>query len=196
MTQPRSELALSVIGGGLEGWAVPTEAATHFGEEHVLLRSGVKHARFRLRNLLWSVALLVAGCTVTNRDVSKDERFLVGYRPGQVYRLTQAVRVMKFDGNYGLYPPTGATGRGKPAGTLPHGTLIRIISLRHVVTAVPIQWETVVHTNAQTIDDPQQILALQAVSDVRWVNGDYGMKTPVLLPSAQWMEFVSAEVNR
>jgi hypothetical protein len=142
--------------------------------------------------LLIACAFLVAGCTVTDRDVSRDEHFLVGYRPGEIYRLTQPVCVLALgDGTFELLPLGATREYGKPEGTLAEGTRIEIVSLRHVVVAAPVQWETRVDTEAQIVNQPDRVFFLNDVSGVRWIDGDHRMKTPVLTPDPKWLELVT-----
>ena len=145
-----------------------------------------------LLSLLVACGMLLAGCTVTDRGVSKDEHFLVGYRPGQIYRLTQPVSVRELgDHTFELLPPGAAPNYGKPAGTLAEGACVEIVSIRHVVVAAPVQWETHVDTTARLVDEPDRAIVLNGVSDVRWIDGDYRMKTPVQVPNPQWLELVT-----
>ena len=145
-------------------------------------------ARHFFQRLLLLAALTAAGCTVSDRDVSDDPRFRIGYRPGEVYRLVQPVALVRIDNGYfELVPPGESRAYGKPAGTLAAGTHVRIVSLHHTVTAAPIQWESGVTTTAQILDRPAWTVALHSVSGVQWVRGDRGTRTGVLVPDPQWL---------
>jgi hypothetical protein len=138
--------------------------------------------------LLAPILLAVSGCTVTDSDVSRDPNFLVGYRPGEVYELARPVTLLRVeDGYYELLPPGEKREYGKPAGTLAAGERVMILSLRHTVSAAPIQWESGVTTEARLVNRPEWTVALNNISAVRWVNGDRGIKPGVLVPDPQWL---------
>jgi hypothetical protein len=141
--------------------------------------------------LLLAAAAVLSGCSVGDRDVSRDPRFLVGYRPGEVYELARPLTLLRIEEGYFEALPPGETREyGKPAGTLPAGTRVMILSLRHTVSAAPIQWETGVTTEARLVDRPEWTVTLNSISGVRWVSGDYGMKTGVLLPDPHRLTLV------
>ena len=143
--------------------------------------------------LLLAASLTASGCVVSDRDVSHDPHFRVGYRPGEVYELAQPVALRRLDANYfELVPPGEGRAYGKPAGTLPAGTRIRIVALRHFVAVAPINWEVAVVTTAELADRPAWEVALNAVSGVRWVNGDCGTKAGVYTPDPQWLVLVES----
>jgi hypothetical protein len=139
--------------------------------------------------LICSACLLFAGCTVTDRDVSNDPHFAVGYRPGAIYRLVQPVNVLELRGGYDLklIPVGDVRAYGKPAGSLPAGTRIKILDLEHIVRAAPIQWETLVATHAEIVGGPDKNVDLNDISGVRWVDGDHGMETSVAVPDPKWL---------
>jgi hypothetical protein len=144
--------------------------------------------------LILTAAVAMAGCTVSDRDVSRDPHFLVGYHPGEVYELVQSVPMLRIDKEYfELLRPGETREYGKPAGMLAAGSRIRIISLRHHVSAAPIQWESGVTTTAQLVDRTEWTLALNSISGVRWIDGDCGMKTGVLVPDPQWLALVGPD---
>src|SRR4051812_46058074 len=69
--------------------------------------------------LLLALVFPIVGCTVSDRDVSRDPHFLVGYRPGKVYELVRPVTLLRVErGYYELLPPGETREYGKPAGTL------------------------------------------------------------------------------
>jgi hypothetical protein len=45
--------------------------------------------------LLLATAAVLSGCTLSDRDVSRDPHFLVGYRPGEVYELVRPVTLLR-----------------------------------------------------------------------------------------------------
>lgn len=149
------------------------------------------HAPGRLLWLLVFYVLLTSGCVLVDRDVSHDERFLIGYRPGEVYRLLQPVKTRQLEGgSLELLPPGAIRKYGKP-GTLAEGALIKIISLRHYVAMAPFNGATDVTISAQIIGPPEQVVWIGAISKVRWIDGDKGLKTPVSLPDPKWLELVA-----
>src|SRR5215204_847419 len=141
--------------------------------------------------LILAAAVAAGGCVVSDRDVSRDPHFLVGYRPGEVYELVQPVTLHQIDkGYYQLLPPGETREYGKVAGTLAAGSRIRIVSLQHTVTAAPIQWESGVTTTAELVDRPDWTVALIWISRVQWVDGDCGTKPGVLVPDPEWLRVV------
>jgi hypothetical protein len=148
--------------------------------------------RVRIAALLFLAALAtVTGCTVSDRDVSDDAHFRVGYLPGQVYRLAQPATLLRIDRDYfELVPPGVNKAYGRPAGTLAAGETIEIISLRHTVAAAPIQWETGVTTEARVVSHRSWTVALDSISGVHWVSGDCGIRTGVLTPESKWLVLV------
>lgn len=147
----------------------------------------------RLLNLLTGLlVLLVTGCTVSDRDVSDDPRFRVGYLPGQVYRLERPAGLVRLGDDYfELVRPGDVKAYGRPAGTLAAGTLMRIVALRHTVIAAPVQWESGVVTTAELVGPPHWTVALNDLSGVRWVKGDRGTTAGVLVPDPQWLALSS-----
>ena len=142
-----------------------------------------------LLNVLTLLSLvLVAGCTVSDRDVSRDPRFRVGYLPGQVYCLKQPAGLVRLgDGYFELVRPGERKAYGKAAGTLAAGTLIRIVALRHTVTVAPVQGESGVTTTAELVGPPGWTVALNDISRVEWVEGDRGTRAGVLVADPEWL---------
>jgi hypothetical protein len=147
----------------------------------------------QLRLLTLLCAIFAPGCvaTMTDRDVSAEEKFLIGYQPGQVYQTAKPLSIIEADGNQYLWPADTVFKRSRPVGTLAEGSRIRIDSLRHRVIAAPIQWESRVDVAAHLADRPDRVIILQGISSVRWINGDHGMLAPILMPDPKWLKLVS-----
>jgi hypothetical protein len=134
----------------------------------------------------------MTGCAMTDRDVSHDPAFLLGYQPGQIYRLQESVNLAAVDESWRQLLPAAETRHYQIIRAVPAGTRIQIISLRHMVYAAPIQWGTAVITYATLVGQPGYNIDLNRVSDVEWVQGDWNMKTPLLLPNPHWLRLETA----
>ena len=123
--------------------------------------------------LALAVGCRLAGCVVSDRDVSHDPAFLIGYRPGQAYELQRPADLLEIDAGHGELLPVGERrAYGRVVATIPAKSVIEIGSLRHTVSAAPVQWETGVETRAAIRGWPTYDIALNDISSVRWVDGD------------------------
>ena len=144
------------------------------------------------------------GCwaSKTTNDVSQDRRYLLGYMPGQVYRLRVPTPVTRYPGGsddcfletqeyvQAKHPPDV---RFVIVQVLPAGSRIRIDRLEHTRLAVrPIGfYESYVHVFVTSVDHPVDCGSLRLspnVSGVIWLKEPNGESTSIGTPLPERME--------